>query len=164
MKFFFNMNFFLLILLLFFSACQQKPKCFDEDIYIDKIYDKQSFKKDYEKIVKNGFTIENKVEYSVYMNSIFKNKIDENTLNNIINKYMIEDNSEYKIKYIVVENDKLDPNKKSQSCKLFAGYISFEVYHKELLIYKVYTEFMDIKDIEVKTNCIFEMMKYKANK
>ena len=56
----------------------------------------------------------------------------------------------YNYSYLIYENDKKDPGKKSKKSKLFAGYIVFEVKNsKNKSIYKVQIDFMDNKGKDI---------------
>lgn len=59
------------------------------------------------------------------------------------------------VKIKIYENDKEDPNKKSDKCKLFRGYVVFEILKQNRLIYKNQIDFMDYqgKDIPNTLEC-----------
>ncbi len=70
------------------------------------------------------------------------------------------------IKYEIVENDKNDPRKKDESCKLHAGSLmtSFRVSGKEF--FRVHTDFLqyDKNEIKKKIECTLDAFKYNAKK
>jgi hypothetical protein len=59
------------------------------------------------------------------------------------------------IKYLIYENDKNDPGKKTQKSKLYAGYMKFDVVYKKKRVYAVQIDFMDMegKDISQRVSC-----------
>lgn len=63
-----------------------------------------------------------------------------------------------RIKYTIYENDKRDPNKKSSSCKLFAGYLYFEFLLEDESVYTIQMDFVEEDKAEIKKRiqCIFE--------
>lgn len=63
-----------------------------------------------------------------------------------------------KISIAVYENDKLDPGKKNEEAKRYAGYLIYKFYLGNELVYQVQIDFMDEKasDIDEKIACAVE--------
>jgi hypothetical protein len=63
-----------------------------------------------------------------------------------------------KIKFIIYENDKESPKKKSDNCKLFAGYLVYEFYYQNSLAYKIQIDFIneDKEEIKSRIECAVE--------
>ena len=60
--------------------------------------------------------------------------------------------------YYVRENDVDDQNKKTNNCKVYAGYIVAEFKLNKEIIYKIQTDFLDFQgnDIGKRISCIKE--------
>jgi len=60
------------------------------------------------------------------------------------------------LKCKIYENDKDSPNKKSDSCKLYSGYIVLEFEYQGEMVYKIQMDFIekDVNEIEQRTECI----------
>lgn len=82
----------------------------------------------------------------------FKQKIKEYQSTNIIAKKT----NDIIIDMMVYENDKKDPNKKTEKSKLYAGYLEVTVKVDKKVVYKIQTDFMDLKgkDIPNRVSCI----------
>ena len=67
----------------------------------------------------------------------------------------IEDEHKVLIDYYIYENDKDDSGKKNKDAKNYAGYLVFEFKYKNILVYKIQTDYMklDASDIEDRMNC-----------
>jgi PBP1b-binding outer membrane lipoprotein LpoB len=155
----------LLFLGLFFSGCDKKPECMKEVVAFDKIESKKILNQQYQDFLQKGGKFESKIEYPEYMSSLIKGKITTESVDEVVKKYIKESNSDYKIKYTIIENDKMDPKKKTQKCKLFAGYLLFEFFYKDTRFYKIQIDFMqtDGSDIEKRVKCMMKMFEYKYN-
>jgi hypothetical protein len=163
-----KVNFFVtsLVMLLFFVGCDSKPECFTEVTAFDKVTNQTIFKDKYRQFIKTGALVESKIEYGKYMNSLIKGNIKLYQVDKIVTSHLTGSSSEYKVKYTIIENDKLDPGKKSQKCKIFAGYLLFEFFYQDKSFYKVQMDFMSTKgeDLSKRIDCIFKNLEYKHNK
>ncbi|MCV6607645.1 MAG: hypothetical protein OIF32_05490 [Campylobacterales bacterium] len=65
-------------------------------------------------------------------------------------------NSKVQIDCKLYENDKEDPKKKSDSCKLFTGYLLYEFKMDNQPIYKIQIDYLNSKgkDISQRVDCI----------
>jgi hypothetical protein len=157
---------FSLILTLFFTGCQEKPKCFSEVTAFDKIANAQILEDKYGEFKKNGAVLVSKIEYGKYMNSLIKPHIKTKDIDKLVSAHINGSSKDFLVKYSIIENDKLDPGKKSQKCKIFAGYLLFEFFYKDKLFYKVQIDFMSTKgeDIQKRVDCVFKMLEYHYKK
>ena len=75
----------------------------------------------------------------------------------ILHSFGFENNqtSQLELAVLLYENDKLDPGKKSEEAKKYAGYLVFDFSISGVLIYKIQIDFMDMqgKDIEKRVDC-----------
>ena len=97
-------------------------------------------------------------------------QLDQN-LGSILVKTIKENKQENQIvevDYKVYENDKEDPKKKTDSCKLFRGYVVMKFKnHNNKVVYQVQIDFMDNegKDIPKTLECAVEsFVTYKEEK
>ena len=68
---------------------------------------------------------------------------------------------DFKIAITIYENDKLDPKKKTPEAKLYAGYLVYDFYLKNELVYKIQVDFMNMQasDVEERVACAIESVK-----
>jgi len=64
----------------------------------------------------------------------------------------------FHVKIIVMENDKLDPNKKNDDAKSFLGYVRASYYKKNTLIYQIQIDFLEPNGIGQALKCIDESL------
>jgi len=112
----------------------------------------------------NNYKIHIWADKSKYMKSVMFEVVDiqkiKNDFKSKISKYKtnlkIKKDTNVFIDIMVYENDKKDPGKKTARSKLYAGYIevTFKVNKKN--VYKIQTDFMDLKggDIPQRVTCI----------
>ena len=96
--------------------CQKEVVCFD------KVYDKKEISQAIELFKKGNYTLDGEFEYSQYMPTILKDKIDPKEVEqHFYNAINVKPNPNMqkivKIYYQVVENDKQNTNKKSSKSK-----------------------------------------------
>ncbi|MEA1915759.1 MAG: hypothetical protein U9N30_10670 [Campylobacterota bacterium] len=137
--------------------CQQEVVCFD------KVFDAQKLKEAIALYKKGNYTLHGEFEYSQYMPTELKEKINPKNIENyFLNTINITPNPKMQkivdIYYEVIENDKLHPNKKnskSKHCKLYAGYLltSFKVNGKNLFRMQIDFNHYDEKEIQQRINC-----------
>ncbi len=134
----------------------------------DKIFDEELLKKAYLLLQKGNYEINGGFIKPKFGKFFLKDEIsllqaDEKFVNSINIK---QKNSEIflNIKYEIIENDKNDPRKKDEYCKLHAGSLqtSFRIQGKEA--FRVYTDFLtyDKKEIEEKISCSIKAFKYNG--
>lgn len=140
--------------------CQKEVVCFD------KVYDKKEISQAIELFKKGNYTLDGEFEYSQYMPTILKDKIDPKEVEqHFYNAINITPNPNMqkivKIYYQVVENDKQHPNKKSsksEHCKLYAGYLitTFRVNAKPVFRMQIDFNDYDINEIKKRIDCTIE--------
>lgn len=71
-----------------------------------------------------------------------------------------ETKSEVMLSVLLYENDPLDPGKKTQEAKLYAGYLVFGFHLHGELVYKIQIDFMDKegKDIDKRVECVYRSL------
>lgn len=130
--------------------CQKELTTF-EKIYK---YDEVKIAKD---LLKSGnIVINSSVEKAKYSKSrLFDyvkledmDKITKSILKTYEQKSKIKD-KKLNIVYYIYENDVLDPGKKTEQSKLYAGYVVFKFIISGELIYQVQTDFMDKKGLDI---------------
>lgn len=150
------------------SDTKPQLQCQKETYSFDKVFDKQLLQKGF-LLYKNGlYNIEGGVIYSEYMPSKFKDivnieNIDKTYQDKIKYKTKNDKNVYLKIKYEIIENDKKDPNKKNESCKLNEGSLmtSFRINGKEL--YRIFIDFNDLEELDEKIDCSIKAFENNAN-
>ena len=63
------------------------------------------------------------------------------------------------VKIMVMENDKLDPNKKNDDAKSFLGYVRASYYKQNTLVYQIQIDFLEPNGIGQALKCIHESLK-----
>lgn len=139
--------------------CQSKTTTFE------KIFVEEPIREAINSLKSNNYTISSSIEYSKFMKSnlidiLTKEQADE-MLKNAINSQIKEEDkktsndTKVSINYYIYENDKQDTGKKNNDAKSYTGYLMFEFKYKNILVYKIQTDYMNINasDIEERMNC-----------
>lgn len=142
--------------------CQKDVICFE------KVYD--------EALLKEGLALLNKGDYEIlggltsakYMTPVLETKItveqSDIMFQEAINIPKNDNPQKYlTISYQLIENDKQDPNKKSNSpnCKLYAGYIltSFQINGVQFFRMQIDFNTYELEEIKKRINCTIEAFK-----
>ncbi len=148
-----------------------KLSCEKESYTYSKIFNQKLINKSHNALEKGYYKLEGSYLKSEFMPSNIENiiSLDE------IDKYFIasigfkpkKDIEKFlKIKYEIIENDKKDPRKKDENCKLSAGSImtSFRINSNE--IFRVYTDFsfMFKNEIKQRVQCSIKVFKNHVQK
>lgn len=146
------------------TAKTSRIECQSKSITFERIYDKDKIDIIKENLLTGNFILETSIIKSTYMVSQIDNYLKIDKLNNLIKKIVGESkkpNLPMNINFILRENDKEDPAKKSPKSKLFMGYIrvTFDIDNKT--VYSIQSDFKDSmgKDINNRIECIFNSLK-----
>lgn len=137
--------------------CHKNVTCF-EKAFLENFIDKAK-----ELLYQGNYKISSSIEKSTYMpSSLFQYVSVEDTEQFFYNYLSTLTKKEHHfnngivIDFKIYENDKEDPKKKSDKCKLFRGYVVLQVFSpNKKLIYKVQIDFLDQKgeDVEKALEC-----------
>lgn len=139
-------------------SCQQYTTTFE------KILNKEAIKKAQNLLQTHNYTFSSSIWKSEYATSKIFDFVSQEDIDKLtqqtISKYQVDNKPNQQklhINFYTRENDTKDPNKKSDSCKLYAGYLVYEFKLDNKLIYKIQTDFMSFKgeDIPSRIECIF---------
>lgn len=137
--------------------------CMAKVISFERAYDKKGID-DLKNSIKNGdIKIRSSIDKATFMDSTLFETVDIRLLeiktDEIIRSYASKDldkNSKNSLEFIIFENDKNDPKKKSDSCKLFRGYVVMKFKNQNnKVVYQNQIDFMDNdgKDIPQALQC-----------
>jgi hypothetical protein len=139
-------------------AKSSRIDCHKSVTVFERVYNNEALKKIQKNIEDGSFDIVLKTEPSKYMQSQLFNYVDTNEIKKYINDTFgfKSSSSELKINVLLYENDKLDPGKKNDEAKAYAGYLMFDFYLENVMIYKIQIDFMDMQgsDINKTIDCI----------
>ncbi|MCK9337615.1 MAG: hypothetical protein M0P43_07285 [Arcobacteraceae bacterium] len=145
--------------------CQKEVICFD------KIYDLELLKEGMALLLKGNYELLGDISLATHMKPILDTKItiaeaDEMFLK-AINIPQNENPQKYlTISYQLIENDKEDPNKKSNSdnCKLYAGYILTSFRINGIQAYRMQIDFntYELQEIQKRIDCTIEALKHNG--
>ncbi len=145
-------------------ACQKESYTFDR-IYNQELLDEANKLLNHGAYILDGGLIKPRFGKSYLKDEINIKQSDEYFQQAIIKSSSVK-NYFVKIKYEIVENDKNDPRKKDDSCKLHAGSLmtSFRINEKE--VFRMHTDFLkyDKNDIKERINCTLKAFRHNANK
>lgn len=142
---------------------EKRLACHKETITFEKVSNKTSIKEAITLLETSNYIIKSRIEQSKHMESTVLKHIDTNKADKILEKeiqaYIKEEKKSSKkllIDYYILENDREDPGKKGDKCKLYSGYLVFEFKLDGKLIYKIQTDYMkdDTSDIPERMNCV----------
>ncbi len=148
------------IILLFLAGCSDtKPACQKEVTTFEKAtQNRELLKEAIERIKAGEMRYECVFVASKYMQSQLDKKITPELLKSKSESLFGASKKDdgVLIKCAFYENDKLDPGKKSQNCKLFAGYLMYEFIYKNEQVYKIQidVEEADVSDMDRRLECI----------
>ncbi len=144
------------------SAKSKRLTCHKEGITFEKVV-KQELVRNLQQTLKSGdYKLEVWADKSKYMKSVMFEYVNVKDISKDFRKIL--NNNQLKslksnnifVDIMVYENDKKDPGKKTKKSKLYAGYLvaTFKVDKK--VVYKIQTDFMDLKgkDIPARISCI----------
>ena len=146
-------------------------ECEKQDYTYSKVFNQKLLNKSIKALDKGYYRIEGSYLKAEFMPSSIQNvaSLDE------IDKFFIhaigtspkKDIEKYlKIKYELIENDKKNPNKKNEECKLNSGSVmtSFRINSKE--IFRIYTDFqfMYKNAIKQRVDCSIKVFKNNVQK
>ncbi len=149
--------------------CHQQTTVFERGYGIKEIVEAQ-------KLLHSGnYKISFSIDKSIYMKSSLFDFVDMEKLNKEFSFFLfqkIESQKQakeiLKVEYIVYENDKEDPKKKSDKSKLFRGYVVMKfINQNNKVVYQVQIDFKDEqgKDIPKTLECAVEsFLTYKEEK
>lgn len=167
------LSFFLLVLLITFSI--NKPKntsgkskwlpCHNEVVVFEKVYKPKLFEEARDALKQQNYLIDSRIQKAHYMKSQLFEYVDIKNVDQNVKKavgvYASETKREtesLKLRYLIYENDKNDPGKKTQKSKVYAGYLKFELFYKSKRVYAIQIDFMDLqgKDIPQRIDCAMQ--------
>lgn len=134
--------------------CQKEVTCFDKKAKNDELIKKA------QKLIKEGSVRYScKIIKSKYMKSEITSYVDEAKLLEISKKAFGEETGSkefLEIECRLYENDKEDPGKKSDSSKLFAGYLLYDFLIDGKSAYRIQIDFTNMqgRDIPKRVDCI----------
>jgi hypothetical protein len=151
--------------------CQKESTQLGKIVCFDKVYDSKMIKEGLGLLQKGDYSINGGLILSEYMPTklekyISLNHTDKYFLDAIDIKVNEESIRKLNINYEIIENDKANPNKKSnsKSCKLYTGYIltSFRINNKQL--YRIQIDFhsYDKAEIKKRIECTIESFIHNA--
>lgn len=134
----------------------------------DKIYNQSLLNEASTLLNKGAYVLDGGLIEPRFGKSYLKDTINVTQSNAFFEKHIFKQSSAKNyfvtIKYEIVENDKNDPRKKDESCKLHAGSLmtSFRINGKEA--FRMHADFIqyDKKAIEEKIECTVKAFRYNA--
>ncbi|MEA3354103.1 MAG: hypothetical protein U9Q33_09840 [Campylobacterota bacterium] len=138
--------------------------CMSKTTSFERGYGDKDIANAQEQLRNGNFTLSSDIDKAAFMDSTLFEYIDmkeldrltNETLNSYVKNKRIDNTNQIQIKYIVYENDKEDPKKKSDSCKLFRGYVVLKVKNiNNKIVYQSQIDISDPKgkDIAQTVNC-----------
>ncbi|XPV67820.1 MAG: hypothetical protein ACNI25_10900 [Halarcobacter sp.] len=144
----------------------KKLACEKQSYTYSKVFNEKLLKKSINAIEKGYYKLEGSYLKAVHMKSNIENIVSLDELDGFyIDSLGVKPKNDLekflKIKYEIIENDKKDPNKKNEECKLNAGSVmtSFKINSTE--IFRVYTDFqfMYTNAIKDRIDCSIKVFK-----
>lgn len=141
--------------------------CQSEVVVFERVNPKAEMVKKAVALIKEGkYTLNPTIQKSEYMqtqlfnhvNSEMTDQFIHQALNKLTGSSWQKDEDGVQINYLIYENDKDNPGKKTKKSKLYAGYLVFEFFVDKERAYKMQIDFMDIqgKDIEKRIMCTMQ--------
>lgn len=137
------------------KSCKSKRiACHEKVTVFEQIYNKDKINLLKSKINKGDMSLSFSIEEAKYSPSQLFIHIKPNTIQAQIKDIfnLKSENSNSRLEVLVYENDKLDPGKKNDDAKKYAGYIVYDFYLENEKIYKIQIDFMDLKTQDINQN------------
>ena len=146
------------------SPRADRLECQKNVIFYEGLKNKNLMSQAKKALLSYNYDINSSIVKSKYMPSKLFEYVDKDEIDKILVKKINSLNYEkgktqkLHIKYEIWENDKDHPGKKNPKSKLFTGYIVFEFYLQNRLVYYSQVDFMDKKgkDIPTRLDCILK--------
>ncbi len=145
----------------------KRLECHKKTTAFERGYGDEDIQKAQKALLNGNYQIISGVDKSTYMESTLFNFVDMSKLDKYLNEVLqkriikkenIKDEA-IRVNYKVYENDKEDPKKKSDNCKLFRGYVVMKfINQNNKVVYQIQIDFMDQKgkDIPNTLECALE--------
>ncbi len=135
----------------------KRTPCMAKVTSFERSYGNEAIKNLKKQIKMGDFKIRSSIDKAVFMESTLFNTIDMEKLDKIMIETLksysngkINPASKNTVEYKVYENDKDDPKKKSDSCKLFRGYVVMKfIDGNNKTVYQNQIDFMDHKGKDI---------------
>ena len=147
------------------SGKSERLNCHTKYTTFEKVVNQKSIKNLLQTLKSDDYKIVVWADKAKYMTSVMFEDVDikviEKDIKEKIKLYNLKNIDAKKtnnvlIDVMVYENDKKDPSKKTKKSKLYAGYLAVTVKIDKKVVYKIQTDFMDLKgkDISNRISCI----------
>lgn len=144
----------------------KRLECHKHATTFERSYGINDLKNAQELLLSGNYKISSGIDKATFMQSTLFDFVDMKQLDKKLVSIILKDSKEIKqanqivyVDYKVYENDKEDPKKKTDSCKLFRGYVVMKFKNQNnKIVYQVQIDFMDHegKDIENALACAIE--------
>ncbi len=131
------------------GARSMQLPCQKEVVVFERVYVPEQIHALKEAIRLEGVVLKLQIQKSHYSPSKLFDTLDLNEVEHIVAKEFGEASSAPHLDLLIYENDPLDPGKKTQEAKLYAGYLVFGFYVGDTLVYKIQIDFMDKKGMDI---------------
>lgn len=137
----------------------KRLECLAKVTSFERAYDIDEIKNAQKEIRNTNYSISSDTDKAVHMNSTLFDHVDMQEMEKFAynhfekykNKTKIVENEKIKAEFTVFENDKEDPKKKSDQCKLYRGYVVWKFKNKNnKVVYQNQIDFWDSKGADVK--------------
>lgn len=153
----------------------KRLECHKTTTAFERGYGDQEIQQGQELLLSGNYIISYGIDKSTYMKSSLFNFVDMEKLHKDFSFFLQDkvkrekkEDGILKVEYTVYENDKEDPKKKSDNCKLFRGYVVMKFKNQNnKVVYQIQIDFMDSqgKDIPKTLECAIEsFITYKKEK
>ena len=144
----------------------KRLECHKKATTFERGYGSEDILKAQELLLSGNYRITSDIDKATFMQSTLFDFVDMKQLDKRLGSIILKNIKEMKqanqivnVEYKVYENDKDDPKKKTDNCKLFRGYVVMKFKNQNnKIVYQVQIDFMDQegKDIEKTLECAIE--------
>ena len=141
------------------SIKSNRLECHKNITMFENLKNEQLLKELKSELADKNYQLVSSLEKATYMKSQLFNHISLKEVDSFIYRYLGEPTgNKVTIEYRLYENDKLNPGKKTEASKKFAGYINFQFILNKTLVYQSQIDFMQLdgSDIEQRVQCAIE--------
>ncbi|MDO8454228.1 MAG: hypothetical protein Q7S59_06610 [Sulfurimonas sp.] len=143
------------------SPRSSRLECHKKSVVYEKIVVQEKIQTLQNAIKAGNFSVNMTIQKSHYMKTKLFEHLDKKRVEQVFLDKLAKLKADVSaiekaaIELTIYENDKLDPGKKTEEAKKYAGYLIYEFKINGSLIYKIQIDFMDNdgKDIDEKLSC-----------
>jgi hypothetical protein len=138
------------------GANSTRLSCHTESVVFERVYTPSLLKAAQSSLEAGEYELSSRVKKAHYMESRLFEYVDIKEVDQVVKDTIAtyrnvatKNNDRVSVDYIIYENDKGDPGKKTPKSKLYAGYLYFEIMLNGEKVYVIQIDFNDSQGLDI---------------